>query len=64
MSEETEFYIGDGVYASLEHDMIRLRTCREPGIDHVIYLEYQVWQNLVVYGLKCWPTVSTEEQET
>ena len=60
MSEET--YIGDGVYASLDRDMIKLRTRREPDVDHVIYLEYQIWQNLVVYGLKCWPQVQVDDE--
>lgn len=46
MANET--YLGDGVYARLEGDMIWLRTQRENG-DHTIALEPEVFQALVEY---------------
>ena len=47
MSKET--YIGDGVYASFDGFMIKLRTQRDGG-DHVIYLEPDVYDDLVRFG--------------
>ena len=47
MSDET--YIGDGVYASFDGFMIKLRTQRDNG-DHVIYLEPNVYDDLVRFG--------------
>lgn len=45
-SDET--YLGDGVYARLEGDMIWLRTERGSG-DHIIALEPEVFEALVEY---------------
>ena len=50
MSGET--YIGDGVYASFDGYMIKLRTRGETsgGEDNVIYLEPDVYEELVRYA--------------
>ena len=52
-------YIGDGVYASLEHGMIWLRTQREGWheIDegwHEIALEPEVYEQLVQFAKRAW----------
>lgn len=57
MANET--YLGDGVYARLEGDMIWLRTQRDNG-DHQIALEQEVFEALVQYRndkLKHWRTL-------
>lgn len=41
-------YIGDGVYAEIEHGMLKLSTERLEGT-HAIYLEKNVYDNLVDY---------------
>lgn len=53
MRDENEEYIGDGVYASFDDYMIKLRTQRDLG-DHIIYLEPEVYRNLARYAAKCW----------
>ena len=61
MSDET--YIGDGVYASFDGLMIKLRTRREEhGPDHVIYLEPEVYDELVRFAGRCFRGGKTEEQ--
>jgi hypothetical protein len=50
---EHEDYIGDGVFASVEHGMIWLRTERETGW-HEIALEPSVLANLVDYVARVW----------
>lgn len=42
-------YLGDSVYASVEHGMIRL--CTNNGIrdENVIFLELVIYHNLVIY---------------
>jgi hypothetical protein len=47
MADET--YIGDGVYASLDNGMIKLRTPRGHG-DDVIYLEPEVFIELLRFA--------------
>lgn len=46
--EKYEYYLGDGVTASFEGDMIWLRTTREYGV-HEIALEPEVWESLKKY---------------
>ena len=46
---EQERYLGDGLYASLAGDMIKLRAPRDEG-DHVVYLETGVYRELVRFG--------------
>jgi hypothetical protein len=46
MPPRAKEYIGDGVYASIENDMIRIETQREDGQTHYIYLEPEVWRDL------------------
>jgi hypothetical protein len=41
-----EEYLGDGLYASVEGGMIKLRAPREGG-DSVIWLDPEVWAALV-----------------
>jgi hypothetical protein len=40
-----EVYLGDGLYASFDGDMLKLRAPRENG-DHVIYLEPEIYAAL------------------
>lgn len=49
-------YIGDGVYAQLDRGMIRLETEREDGSTHFIYLEPEVWRDLVKFVERVWGT--------
>jgi hypothetical protein len=44
-----ETYLGDGLYACCDGDMIWLRAPRE-GIDHVVALEPAVYHALVDYA--------------
>jgi hypothetical protein len=46
MADET--YLGDGLYASLEFGMVKLRAPRESG-DHEVFLEPEVLQNFIDY---------------
>ena len=41
-------YLGDGVYASIEHGGIMLRTPRADG-EHYIFLEPEVLNNLLAF---------------
>jgi hypothetical protein len=43
----SKHYIGDGVYATLEDGRIKLSAEDGVGVLQVIYLEYDVYQNLV-----------------
>lgn len=43
-----EFYLGDGVYISIENNMFKLRTDRENG-EHFIYLDMFVYNALKKY---------------
>lgn len=54
--ESSEVYIGDGVSASLDCDMIKLRAWRDFA-DHIIYLEPQVAFDLVRYINTVWPKI-------
>ena len=38
MNQETEHYLGDGLYASWDGYMVKLRAPRDEG-DHEVYLE-------------------------
>ena len=51
---EHEDFLGDGVFASVEHGMIWLRTPRETGW-HEIALEPVAWANLVDYVTRVSP---------
>lgn len=58
--DDNERYIGDGVYASFDGVMIKLRTQRF-GADEVIYLEPSVYAALVLYAEHfCWPKKDTK----
>jgi hypothetical protein len=46
MADET--YLGDGLYASLEYGMVKLRAPRPSG-DHEVFLEPEVLQNFIDY---------------
>lgn len=52
-SEEKEVYVGDGVYASFEKGMIKLRTQRSNG-EHYIYLEPEVYMALAEFANSIW----------
>lgn len=47
-SDLKETYLGDGLYASVENDMIKLRAPHLVG-DHVVYLEDQVQEAFMRY---------------
>lgn len=47
MSDETETYLGDAVYASFDGYQIRLRT--GDGNNQVIYLDPRTYANLVEF---------------
>lgn len=49
-AEET--YLGDGLYASLENGMIKLRAPRGDLKDHVVYLEPDVYGALREFARK------------
>ena len=53
MGKPTEEYLYDGIYASFDGFHIKLRTQREGGIDHVIYLEPRAWDGLRRYAKRC-----------
>lgn len=42
-------YLGDGVYVSLEQGMLRLCTGSHDSNENVVYLETEVWRNLLSY---------------
>lgn len=46
MNKET--YLGDGLYASLSGNSIKLRAPREGG-DHVVYMEPEVYESLLAF---------------
>lgn len=48
-----EVYLGDGLYASFDGFMIRLRAPREDG-DHVVFLEQAMFQELVQFTARFW----------
>jgi len=48
-----ETYIGDGVYASYDKGMIKLRTERD-GRDETIYLEPDTFNGLLRFVQKFW----------
>lgn len=43
-----EVYLGDGLYASHDGYILKLRAPREFG-DHVVYLEESVWKALLKF---------------
>ena len=51
--EQEETYLGDGLYASFDGWQIKLRAPRE-SYDHVVYLEPEVYRELVRYAGKCY----------
>lgn len=65
MSETKESYLGDGLYASYDGYMLKLRAPRIDG-DHEVYLEPGVMQEFMAfveraYGLKI--TVEKAEKD-
>ena len=54
----TKAYLGDGVYAEVENNMIKLNTLE----DHVIYLEPQVYLALTVFATAVWPPRQVPDQ--
>lgn len=60
MAEET--YLGDGLYASFDGFQICLRAPRTGG-DHVVYLEPEIYANLVEYARKVWQPATTEKPD-
>jgi hypothetical protein len=42
----SETYFIDGVYKSIEGGKVKLRTPREEGGDHVVYVEPEVWREM------------------
>ena len=51
-TEETHFHLGDGVCASLEDGMIKLRVDRLEEGRHFIYLEPETYAALRAYARK------------
>ena len=47
-NENSEVYLGDGLYASFSRGYVKLRAPREEE-DSVVYLEPEVWDALVKY---------------
>jgi len=50
---EEERYLGDGLYASWDGGMLRLRTPRNDD-DHIIYLEDWVYIELLRFARQRW----------
>ncbi len=48
----TERYLGDGLYASFDGYMIKLRAPRADG-DHIVFLEPAIWHELVCFHNDC-----------
>lgn len=44
-----KFYLGDSVYAEIEHGMVKLTTDNGFGPSNTIYLELDVYNALVAY---------------
>jgi hypothetical protein len=59
---DKEVYLGDGLYASFDGWMIRLRAPREGG-DHEIFLEDDVCANLVRFVKSLDDTKRREEAQ-
>lgn len=52
-------YLGDGVYASFDGYMVGLTTgSHDAGVQ--VYLEPEVFQELVKYAARCWPPEQEE----
>ena len=47
---DKEVYLGDGLYASFDGWMIKLRARRCDGIDHEVYLEDSVLKNFMGFA--------------
>ncbi len=48
MLPDNEEYLGDGLYVSHEHNVIKLRAPRDDG-DHEVFLEPHVLANFLAY---------------
>lgn len=59
--QQTETYLGDGLYASFDGYQIVLRAPRAQG-DHYVALEPKVWEALVLFAesLRAKPPVEKE----
>lgn len=60
----SEHYLGDGLYASTEGGMVKLRAPRD--IDHIVFIEPEVWHELIRFvrhanktGELTWPPFET-----
>lgn len=45
---EDETYLGDGLFASYDGWMVKLRAPREDGVNHWVGLEPEVWERLLI----------------
>lgn len=45
---EDETYLGDGLFASYDGWMVKLRALREDGVNHWVGLEPEVWERLLI----------------
>lgn len=59
----TEEYLGDGLYASFDGYMIRLRAPRSGIEDHVVYLEPGVLHAFDEFRKRVMRTKEREEQD-
>lgn len=55
-----ETYLGDGLYASFDGYMIRLRAPRMEG-DHWVGLEPKVLTEFMKFAATCWPSLMPSE---
>jgi len=46
----TKQYIGDGVYVEVERGMLKLTSSQQGGVTNTIYLEPEVYQELMKYS--------------
>lgn len=62
MAETTKRYIGDSVYAEIVDGMIRLTTENGFGPSNEIFLELEVFQDLILYAKKFWTQTTVWEK--
>lgn len=58
-----ETYLGDGLYASCDGWMIRLRAPGDAGADHVVYLDPHVYGALRRFAAAAWNAACGEEEK-
>ena len=59
MDPRDNYYLGDGVYVSVEWSQVRLCSVRDGGIEHFVYLDPETLRNFETYILrlrKYWAT--------